>query len=521
MIIDEIIEGLINFENEEKSITGLIKIASIEKVSWEEAQIITNLLVPHWKSKNPRIKTLANEAFMGLKKWHRSLVMPKELLDSSIGIKKLQADFIDFKNKNNEKYLSTQKQNPITQRNPIPYRWIILCLIFVRGIFEFAWVSFFTSPQNASSSISTKSTPIDSRERYSQSAEQGNAEAQYELGLLYDLGYGVTQDYKEAMKWYRKAAEQGCASAQCKIGQMYILGNGIPKDITEADKWLRQSAEQGNADAQSWLGLLYTSGEYTKPDYKEALKWYSKAAEQGDKTAQLGLGLMFDRGDGVTQDYKEAVKWYSKAAEQGDKTAQFNLGLMFDRGDGVTQDYKEAVKWYSKAAEQGCVDAQYNLAVKYYKGEGVIQDSVLALMWSDVAHYDDAGKNQALFEKRMTQQQIEKARNMAKAKAADIENGSVSGKQPTLSLRNTSSSEQNSSIANPVTRQSVFAAICPKCQNPWELNRCNNCGNDDFYNNNGASIKCKKCDYICVNIGLGAKCLVCGTTIPFSKIQQK
>ena len=67
-------------------------------------------------------------------------------------------------------------------------------------------------------------------------AEQGNADAQFELGSMYDRGKGVPKDYKEAVKWYRLAAEQGKAPAQYNMGVLYDNGEGVPKDYKEAAK---------------------------------------------------------------------------------------------------------------------------------------------------------------------------------------------------------------------------------------------------------------------------------------------
>ena len=116
-------------------------------------------------------------------------------------------------------------------------------------------------------------------------AEQGQAEAQYTLGLMYHYGHPVTQDYKEAVKWWRKAAEQGIAGAQYNLGLMYSEGLGVTQD------------------------------------YKEAVKWYTKAAEQGFAKAQYNLGDMYRNGKGVAQDYKSAHMWFNIAAANGDSTA--------------------------------------------------------------------------------------------------------------------------------------------------------------------------------------------------------
>jgi len=73
-------------------------------------------------------------------------------------------------------------------------------------------------------------------------AEQGNADAQSNLGVMYANGKGVAQDDQEAVKWYRKAAEQGYARAQFNLGHMYDQGMGVTQDYIEAHKWVNLAA---------------------------------------------------------------------------------------------------------------------------------------------------------------------------------------------------------------------------------------------------------------------------------------
>jgi uncharacterized protein len=197
---------------------------------------------------------------------------------------------------------------------------------------------------------------------FPKTAEQGNAQAQFNLGLAYYDGKGVPKDYAEAVKWYRKAVEQGNAQAQNNLGLCYQNGTGVPKDDAEAVRWFRKAAEQGLAQAQANLGVCYQNGTGVPKDDAEAIRWFRKAAEQGNATGQAGLGLAYYDGKGVPKDYDEAVKWYRKAAEQGLAVAQNNLGWAYYNGKGVPKDYDEAVKWYRKAAEQGYAQAQANLA---------------------------------------------------------------------------------------------------------------------------------------------------------------
>lgn len=84
-------------------------------------------------------------------------------------------------------------------------------------------------------------------------AELGDIEAQYNLGVLYDEGAGVPQDYVMAASWYRKAAEQGFVDAQTNLGLMLYHGLGISRDHAQAADWFRRAAAQGDADAGKYL----------------------------------------------------------------------------------------------------------------------------------------------------------------------------------------------------------------------------------------------------------------------------
>ena len=212
-----------------------------------------------------------------------------------------------------------------------------------------------------------------------------------EIGLAYFYGKnGKPKNYEEAVKWFRMAAEQGYHHGQFNLGLCYDNGYGITKDDTEAVKWYRMAAEQGYADAQFKLAIKYDEGEGVHQDYVEAVKWYRKAAEQGNASAQYSLGYCYHEGEGLTQNYKEAVKWFRMAAEQGNASAQYGLGWCYYNGEGVPQNYKEAVKWFRMAAEQENQCAISNLGECYYFGRGVNKDIEKAQeCWTKAADQGD------------------------------------------------------------------------------------------------------------------------------------
>ena len=126
-------------------------------------------------------------------------------------------------------------------------------------------------------------------ENFKPLAEQGDAWAQSNLGVMYDNGQGVLQDYAEALKWYRLAAEQGNAAAQTNLGVMYGNGDGVLQDYAEAAKWWRLAAEQGDADAQNNLGVLYGLGQGVLQDYVKTHMWANIAAANGGDSSLRDL----------------------------------------------------------------------------------------------------------------------------------------------------------------------------------------------------------------------------------------
>ncbi len=106
-------------------------------------------------------------------------------------------------------------------------------------------------------------------------AEQGDARSQYAMGVLYENGFAVSRDYKQAATWYLKAAKQGNTDAQYNLGAMYEHGVGMPVDYVEAARWYQPAAEQGDIDALSNLGVLYERGQGVPQDKRLALVLYN------------------------------------------------------------------------------------------------------------------------------------------------------------------------------------------------------------------------------------------------------
>lgn len=118
-------------------------------------------------------------------------------------------------------------------------------------------------------------------------AEEGDARAQYDLGLLYDTGRGVPQSNEKALQWYQKAAEQGEPRAQYNLGLMYANGQGVQQDYAIAYFWTSLSAAQGNGhamDAKAVLDERMTPEQVARA--REFVREYEKARKL-DTSCQL------------------------------------------------------------------------------------------------------------------------------------------------------------------------------------------------------------------------------------------
>lgn len=204
-------------------------------------------------------------------------------------------------------------------------------------------------------------------------SKQGNTDAYYELGLLYDQGQGVFKNFDNAVTCMKIAAEKGHAGAQYKLGCYHLLGVGVNLDLKEALRLLNLSANQDHVEAHYNLGHHH----YQQNDFKQALKWWIPIANKGHQKAQYNLGVLYNN----QKNYKETFKWWTLAAEQGHVNAQYNVASCYDKGVGVKKDPAQTIKWWKKAAKLGHVHAQYNLGVCYANGLRLAKDDKKAAKW--------------------------------------------------------------------------------------------------------------------------------------------
>ncbi len=204
---------------------------------------------------------------------------------------------------------------------------------------------------------------------YARAAENGQPQAMNNLGALNYEGRGVPPNRARAYDLYRKAAEAGVPAAQYNVALMLGRGDGVAANAVEASKWLERSAYSGYDRAQAQYGRLLLEGYGTPRNPREAAVWFEKSAAQGYVWGQYFYGYAKLRGEGTQRDLAAAFDLLSKAATQGNAPAMFQLAKMSELGMGQQASDARAIDLYTAAAEQGHADAMRRLVEIYANGE--------------------------------------------------------------------------------------------------------------------------------------------------------
>ena len=246
------------------------------------------------------------------------------------------------------------------------------------------------------------------------------------------------KETSEAWDLIHLSANEGNIDAQMDLGSAYNSGEkGLPLDHTKSFHWYMKAANQGDQFAQFCIGLYYQSpapGYESKQNLNEAAKWFRKSADQGCITSLMELALIYYNGQGLPMDKSEAVKLWIQVIDLAEIDAQntfpvyscvqyidayANLAECYFNGHGVRVDKPEAIKWCRKMTERNPDDAvwaQMKLSECYEKGDGVPENIVLAYMWSNIA---SANGDTKAIEKRqklagnMTKEQIAEGQRMS------------------------------------------------------------------------------------------------------------
>ncbi|WP_432744554.1 hypothetical protein ABXJ76_04575 [Methylobacter sp. G7] len=234
-----------------------------------------------------------------------------------------------------------------------------------------------------------------------QLADNGDAQAQFDLAYRYACGIEVVPDLEQAMRWLNQSAEQGLVEAQLFLGSHHATLNGLYCLLfpLETDKyqliynWVttkKQGFTEPNDTLYRDLESCFSSEPSLCEQQASAFNWFSKAAEQGCAEAQYWLARCYVSGLGCEQSDKRAFDWFKKAAEQGFAEAYYYLACCYRDGKGVEQNQHLAFEWITKAVELAdayfaeattrtkyisqVAEVYYFLGDLYEQGKGIMQD---------------------------------------------------------------------------------------------------------------------------------------------------
>jgi TPR repeat protein len=208
---------------------------------------------------------------------------------------------------------------------------------------------------------------------WQQAAQSGDAQAAMFVGVLFDTGFGVNQDYTHALEWYQRAAAGGNATAMFNVAVMFDAGRGSPTNPAMAAHWYEQAAANGFGRAEYNLALMYEAGSGLTHDRRRAVQLYQAAASHGVSAARMHLirlgqpyagavkrtedlaMLHFQQAQQIllargTSEAAQAVMLFRRAADEGNPLAAYDLGYCYEHGIGVPSDVSQAIGWYRRAA---------------------------------------------------------------------------------------------------------------------------------------------------------------------------
>tara|TARA_R110002049_G_scaffold44333_3_gene129873 strand:+ start:119810 stop:121054 length:1245 start_codon:yes stop_codon:yes gene_type:complete len=263
-------------------------------------------------------------------------------------------------------------------------------------------------------------------ELYAQAVEAGHPDAPVNLGVLYQNGMGVAQDFARAAALYQAPAERNHPRALNNLGALHVRGNGVPQDYVRAAEYFTAAANQGLTEALANLGVLYENGFGVPVDEARAADLYRQAGRgnSADPSApQGGLGPIYDPRLLPPDTSATGLGALQTAAQLGDPVAQFQMAwLLTTAPDAHFDDHRQAAELFQRGADLGHGPSMANLGVLYFQGTGLPQDYELGQMWllrAASAGVETAKTLSNIYSARMTSAQI----NNAQARAAD-EHGS-------------------------------------------------------------------------------------------------
>lgn len=218
-------------------------------------------------------------------------------------------------------------------------------------------------------------------ELYRKSAELGYTCAQYNLAKKLQKAQDAG-----CLVWYQKAMEQGDADAPYELALIYLEGKLVATDIAKWLEYLNRGDEMGNMTATTDLAVAYINGKNQPCNYEKGAALLCKAAQNGNGVAAETLSIIYEQGTNIEVDIEKSIDWAIKAAKLGKSKQIFSYAVKYFHGQEPLHENKEkAVEFFVLAANAGSIIAMENLGICYSNGYGVAVDLARAITWNEKA----------------------------------------------------------------------------------------------------------------------------------------
>ena len=191
------------------------------------------------------------------------------------------------------------------------------------------------------------------------------------------------EHYATAYRAWKKLADEGAAEAQNNIGYLYEQGRGVKQSYARAIDWYNKAALQNLAEAHHNLGMLAFQGYGMRKDYLAAKRHFTDAAELDQHDSEYMLGLIYYQGHGVAKSPRRAKAFFLEAATHESSKGQFMLAFMFQAGEGHPEGKAEPVKafiWANVAERNGYDDTESILSFSRMQITDTVQQKALELV---------------------------------------------------------------------------------------------------------------------------------------------
>jgi Sel1 repeat len=186
-----------------------------------------------------------------------------------------------------------------------------------------------------STSCDSQAPPKQSLHQLLAMAQKGDADSQYQLGMLYEQGSPeATKDSTKAVEWFRRLAEKGDRRGENALGIAYRHGYGVAEDDAVGFEWFYKAALKGYPAAQANLAGAYDGGHGTPRNGSAAFSWRVEAAKNGEFSAQIALCNAYQNGSLVEADPTMAYAW-CLAAQAGNHKSSERLIDYLDKAQSL------------------------------------------------------------------------------------------------------------------------------------------------------------------------------------------